>query len=205
MKKSAIATLLSVMLIITVSAQNKTDSDLQKRVAELEKKVAELEKIVEPIKQQEMAMKQLQALRQKAFERARLDLKKYPKEKIQAIEKEYQEISRKLGTPEGKKMLAEFIKTYPDINRTGCALLYLANISTGEEADKLYQEAIAKGDCWYFDGVQVGAYARFLLGINLWKAGKKKEAEVLFNEIRKNYPDAISHRGKLLTSMIPKE
>jgi hypothetical protein len=56
------------------------------------------------------------------------------------------------------------IKKYPDINRTGCAMLYVAQKSHGDERARYLQDCIEKfGECMYGDGVQVGAYARFLL------------------------------------------
>ena len=73
------------------------------------------------------------------------------------------------------------IKKYPDINRTGCATLYVAQRSQGDERAKYLQDCIEEyNDCLYGDGVQVGAYARFLLAEDYRSKGeKKKKAAVI--------------------------
>ena len=61
------------------------------------------------------------------------------------------------GTPEATESLQTMIKKYPDINRTGCATLYVAQKSQGDERAGYLQECIEKfNDCFYGDGVQVG-------------------------------------------------
>jgi hypothetical protein len=59
------------------------------------------------------------------------------------------------------------IKKYPDINRTGCAMLYVAQKSQGDARTEYLQSCIEKfNDCFYADDVHVGVYARFLLAAN---------------------------------------
>jgi len=60
------------------------------------------------------------------------------------------------------------------------------------------------GDCYYGSGVQVGAYARFYLGRHYLSKGLTKEAEALFDEIRRDYPDAVNHQGQLLADALPR-
>jgi hypothetical protein len=57
----------------------------------------------------------------------------------------------------------------------------------------------------YGDGVQVGAYARYLLALYYKEKGDNTRANSLFDEIRKDYPLAVDHRGKSLEEQIPKE
>jgi hypothetical protein len=57
----------------------------------------------------------------------------------------------------------------------------------------------------YGDGVQVGAYARFLLGLELKENGENVKANALFEEIRKDYPYAVDHHGDSLDAQIPKD
>jgi hypothetical protein len=59
------------------------------------------------------------------------------------------------------------------------------------------------GDCYYGSGVQVGAYARLYLGFYYKDLGKGDEAKALFDEIRKNYPDAVNHKGNRLLDSLP--
>jgi hypothetical protein len=54
------------------------------------------------------------------------------------------------------------------------------------------EKAIADhGDCWYGDGVQVGAYARFHLAMHYLREGKRAKAEDLIAEIRKEIATMI--------------
>ncbi len=94
---------------------------------------------------------------------------------------------------------------YPKANRAGCAVLYLGQMSRGIEQMAYFQQAIANhGDCYYGDGVQVGAFARFLLGQACLKSGRADQARVLFDEIRRNYPDSVDHNGDSLVAHLPR-
>ena len=53
-------------------------------------------------------------------------------------------------------------------------------------------------DCFYDDGVLVGAYSRFLLAQDYQSQGEIEKAKALFNEIKTNYADAVDHGGNLL-------
>jgi hypothetical protein len=91
------------------------------------------------------------------------------------------------------------ILQYPDVNRTGCAVLYLAQNSKADVRAKYLQDCIEKyNGCFYGDGVQVGAYARFLLAQDYRSIGEPAKAEALENELKTQYADAIDHGGKLL-------
>jgi hypothetical protein len=50
----------------------------------------------------------------------------------------------------------------------------------------------------YGDGVQVGAYARFLLAWDCKNIGEASRANELRTEIESKYPDAVDHAGNLL-------
>jgi hypothetical protein len=98
------------------------------------------------------------------------------------------------------------IKKYPDINRTGCAMLYVAQKSEGDQRATYLRDCIQKfNDCFYGDGVQVGAYARFLLAEDYQNAGDPKKAEALYSELKANYADAVDHGGRLLVDAIKAE
>ena len=45
---------------------------------------------------------------------------------------------------------------------------------------------------------------RLYLSYYFKEIGKEKESKALFDEIRKDYPDAVNHKGKLLIDMLPK-
>jgi hypothetical protein len=98
------------------------------------------------------------------------------------------------------------IKKYPGFNRAGCAMLYVAQMSRGDERAKYLQDCIEKyDDCFYGDGVQVGAYARFLLAEDCRSKGEEEKAAAFYSEIRARFAEAIDHSGKLLVGGIKAE
>ena len=129
------------------------------------------------------------------------DRAKYTPEQLRDAEQLYQVANQKWGSPEASESLQAMLQKYPDINRTGCATLYLAQSSEGDERAKYLQDCIEKfNDCFYGDGVQVGAYARFLLAEDYRRKGEQNKAAALDNEIKTKYPDAIDHGGNLLVN-----
>jgi hypothetical protein len=51
--------------------------------------------------------------------------------------------------------------------------------------------------------VQVGPYARYLLGKLYLRQGLDEKAKTLFDEIRTLFPESIDHEGRLLVKLIP--
>lgn len=133
------------------------------------------------------------------------DRKNYTVEQLREIESLYQVANQKFNTPEAKESLKTLIEKYPKANRTGCAVQYMGQMCSGEEREKYLKLAIKDfGDCFYGSGVQVGAYARFYLASHYKQKGMEKEAQALFDEIRKDYPDAVSHKGRRIVDGLPK-
>ena len=98
----------------------------------------------------------------------------------------------------------KLVDKYDKANRTGCAILYLGQMTSGEEKAEHLKTAIEQfSDCFYGNGVQVGAYARFLLGHLYLDTDKPEQAKELFDQIKKDYPAAIDHRGNPLLAMLP--
>jgi TolA-binding protein len=177
-------------------------SDLKKEVEALRQEVAELRSLVKGgAVQTAVAPKDRKAgIRRRLAE----DKQTYSSEQLREIETLYQSANKDLRSPEAKETLQQLIEKYPKANRTGCAVQYMGQMCTGEEKEKYLRMAIEDfGDCFYGNGVQVGAYARFHLAYYYKKIGKEKEAKALFDEIRKDYPDAINHKGKPLIDLLP--
>jgi lipoprotein NlpI len=142
-------------------------------------------------------------LHQKFVQRTAQDEGKITTEQLRDADQLYATANKEIGTPDAKTSLQKMIETYPGINRTGCAMLILALISQGADQAKYLQESIDKySDCFYGDGVQVGAYARFCLAKYYMSTGETEKAKVLFDEIKAKYPDAIDHHGELLVDRI---
>ncbi len=200
--KQGIVVLLALLAYSSIFA-----GTLEERVDRLEARVGILEKNQKPL-QGEMAQKQktnLELQRQKAKIRAGKDAEVYSSEQLREIENIYQ-TWRKSNQEEKDQIVETLIGKYPKSNRTGCALLYLAQESTGEKQIRLLKQVIRSfNDCFYFDGVQTGAQARYYLGMLLMQSGKKMEAQRYFNELKKSYPDAVGHNGKLLVDRLPSD
>lgn len=172
---------------------------LTDKIQQLDNRVKQLEDIV----LKESQAKNRSANLRKRFEaRLEQDRKTYTQQDLKEIESLYQIANKQWNSPEAQESLKKLTDKYAKANRTGCALLYLGQMASGEEKEKYLKRAVDEfSDCWYGDGVQVGAYARFYLANYYQESGKKAEASTLFDEIRKDYPDAIDHKGRLLADM----
>jgi hypothetical protein len=178
-------------------------AQLKQRVMQLEKQVQEISQLLEPLKAQQAADNRRKAFRAKFDKKMAQDREKYTAEQLRDAENLYQVANQKWGSPEASESLQAMIKKYPDINRTGCATLYVAQRSQGDERTRYLQDCVEKyNDCFYGDGVQVGVYARFLLAEDYRNKGEEKKAEALYNEIKVKYPEAVDHSGKLLVDSI---
>ena len=210
MRKSMITGILVVGMLVssTAFAQTKTDevTELKQRVAQLEKKVDELTQLTEPLKAQLAMETRRKALREKFDKKMAQDRTKYTDIQLSEAESLYQVANQKWGTPEANDSLQAMIKKYPDINRTGCAVLYIAQKSEGAARAKYLQDCIEKyNDCMYGDGVQVGVLARFLLAADYQSKGEKEKAAALYSELKTKYAEAVDHGGNLLTDSIKAE
>ena len=82
----------------------------------------------------------------------------------------------------------------------------MAEKTDGSEKSKLLQSAIDHhSDCMFGDGVQVGAWARYLLGSYYKENDDAVRAALLFAEIKKDYPLSIDHDGEPLEKRLPKD
>ncbi len=176
---------------------------LEKRVQKLEERIGELEASVAPGIAKAKAAQRVDQQRIKARERMRKDLAVYSRDQLREIESLYRVANQKWQSKEGKDSLKQLIENFDKANRTGCALLYLGQMSEGKEKEDYLKKAIdGFSDCYYGDGVQVGAYARYYLAYYYKKNGQEEKAQELFKEIISKYPDAIDHKGRLLTDSI---
>lgn len=142
----------------------------------------------------------------KARKRMQEDRQTFSDQELQEIESLYQVANKKWQTQEARDSLNKLVEKYKKANRTGCAILYLGQMNSGDQKIAYFKQAIADhSDCFYGDGVQVGAFARFLLGQAYLSSGKAEEAATLFEEIRKYYPDSVDHGGKSLVAQLSQE
>jgi len=186
-------------------AQTNADdvAHLAQRVARLEQQVQEISQLTGPLKAQQGIEGRRKALRERVAKRMAQDREKYTPDQLRDAEELYQVANQKWGSPEARASLEAMIKKYPDLNRTGCATLYLAQMSQGDERARYLQDCIEKyNDCFYGDGVQVGAYARFLLIQDYRSKGEEQKAEALCAEIKSKYADAVDHGGNLLVDSL---
>lgn len=194
---------LGVVSLVTAAAGAET---LEEKVAALEQRVAYLEQRLEPILKREDQQEKLQRMRDTARARMLQDRKVYSREQLQAIESLYQQANRDLAAPEAETLLAQLISEYPKANRSGCAMLYLGQKNEGDQQIEYLQRCIDEfSDCFYGDGVQVGAYARYILAMRYRADGETAKAQELLQELAAQYPDAVTHSGASLLENIPAE
>ena len=199
MKTRAYLFCVLVVMNVSVQADDREVQELRKQVQDLTERVAKLEAIVNATASKPANDSRVGTPQEKARERMRNDRKIYTQQQLQEIESLYQVANKKWQSEEGKNSLKELIDKYDRANRTGCALLYLGQMSTGTDKEEYLKLAIAGfSDCRYGDGVEVGPFARFVLAGYLRKNGQPEKADELINEIKTLYPDAIDHRGKPL-------
>jgi hypothetical protein len=140
----------------------------------------------------------------KARQRMAQDRTKYEPHQLKECEDLYQVANKNWRSDESRTCLKVMIEKYPDVNRTGCAALYLAQYERDPAVqERLLKDVIEKyGDCWYGNGAQVGALARFHLAGSCLSRGESAAAQKLFDEINRDYPGAITHQGVLLAERI---
>ena len=169
----------------------------------LVQKVIQTEIQPKPGNAQQVAQARQAALRPKFDQKMAQDHQKYSQQELNEAESLYQAANKNWGTLEASNSLQKMIQKYPDIDRTGCAVLYVAQMSKGEDRARYLQDCIDKyNDCFYGDGVQVGVYARFLLAQDFRSNGERAKSDTLLNEIKSKFPDAVDHSGNLLVNSI---
>lgn len=174
-------------------------AQLKQRVAQLERQVEELAQLVGPLKAQRTVDTRRRELRLKFEKRMAQDRERYNPDQMRDAENLMRIADQQWSSPEGRASLETLIKKYPDSNRAGCATLYVAQQSQGDRRATVLQSCIEKyNDCMYGDGVQVGAYARFLLALDYKQKGQPEKAETLFGDLKTKYSAAIDHGGRML-------
>lgn len=201
--------IVTIVLLVSLAATSGLAHDkaklaaLEKRVQQLEERIAALASSTAPAVKKATAEQRVDQQRTRARERMRKDSSVYSRDQLREIESLYQVANQKWRTQEGKKSLEQLIEKFDKANRTGCALLYLGQMSRGKEREEYLQKAIEGfSDCYYGNGVQVGAYARYYLAHHYKEDGQAEKAEELLKEIRSEYPDAINHKGRFLADFI---
>ncbi|MBN8460883.1 MAG: hypothetical protein J0M04_23890 [Verrucomicrobia bacterium] len=182
-----------------IRAEEEDPAAMRERIAALEKRLAELEN-------KEDNAKKLERLREEnklnARKRAAEDRRTYKPEELAEIESLYQVANKNWRTDEARASLKKLLDKFDKANRTGCATLYMGQMSQGKERIDYLTRAVEKfSDCYYFDGCQVGGYGRFVLALTLWESGEKDKARALLAELKKNFKDAIDHKGRPMSEI----
>jgi len=189
-----------LLLLVSVSARA-DDAVLLQRIVALEKRLAELEGKLAPVLEIERVKAVAAQQRELARERMLMDAEVYSRADLNLIEKLYQTAAKDWTSEAAGKNLELLMRRFPLANLTGCAVLSRAQLVGGSEQLNLLQTAIEKySGCRYASGVQVGAYARLYLAMRHKKEGDDEAAAKQFKEIRSLFPDAVDHKGTLLTS-----
>ena len=208
MKRIFVVALTVVLVGITNSLFADSKSD---KIAELKRQIAELEQDskteISPGKKSKVKDKaNITSERMKAKNRMRQDWNRYSRKQLKQIENLYKSRGYKYGSTTKTKNLLRVISQYSYSNRAGCAMLYLGQSHTGNKQKYYLKKSMSKyKDCFYGNGVQVGAYAMYWLAVRVYlQEGKKAEAYTLLKQLKKKYPNAIDHRGNNLAPQIDK-
>lgn len=176
---------------------------LEARVAELEKRVEALEQQMQPVSHEARIEQARRDAKLAARQRMQQDLQTHTRQQLADAEQLYQKANKDLRSPDAAATLQQMIDKYPKCNRTGCAVMYLGQMSQGADRRKYLTLAAEQfADCRYGNGVQVGAYALWYLAHDALRE-KPDEARAMFGKLIKEYPDAIDHKGNLLADMLP--
>ena len=145
----------------------------------------------------------IEQLREAAQQRMREDRTRYSAEQMREIEALYQRANRDLKAEGAMSALKQLVDKYPQSNRAGCALLYVARLAPGVDREALLKQAIANhSDARYGDGTQVGAFARAFLADLLRRSNRLDEAKALAAEVVAKYPGAVDHGGRRIADVL---
>jgi hypothetical protein len=79
----------------------------------------------------------------------------------------------------------------------------LAYYQKGNKQETSLLKVISKySDCYYGDGVNVGACAKYFLARYYLSRNKMEKVQSILNDLRKNHRTAISHNQKNLASLV---
>jgi TolA-binding protein len=178
--------------------------DLAQRLEALERDVRELREIVAPIQRRQAAAQRQQELQRRARERRDAEKASFSEAEVAEIEALSKAATQDWGKPEGEAALAALAEKFPKADRTGATYLQVGQMRRDEFGEQCLRLAAERhGDAINAAGVQVGPFARLLLGMRLWNSDRQDEARRLFTEIRDRFPDAVGPRGNLLSEMLP--
>jgi hypothetical protein len=198
--------LLSLAATFCVSSLSAQDADkikeLEGRIQILEGRIANTEPqaatLAQPQEQQEV-VRNMQLARARMAE----DKKRFKAKDIAAAEDMYQKAARNVMNATSTILLKGVVSEYSQLNRAGCAQLYLARHAGDAEKETLLLDCIRRfSNCYYGDGIQVGPYAMFSLAQYYRDFGREEESEKLAARIRKECAAANDHEGRLLVSRL---
>jgi hypothetical protein len=93
---------------------------------------------------------------------------------------------------------------YPRSNRAGCAIVELAQMSTGNVREQYLKRAIDEhADDWFENGAQVGPLAMAFLAMHYAGLDRLSEAERLAAELSARYPESVDSTGASLDEVLP--
>jgi TolA-binding protein len=177
-----------------IRAAEEDAAAMRERIAALEKRISELEDKAGSDKKLERLREENKA---NARKRAAEDRNHYKPEELAEIESLYQVANKNWRTDEARESLKKLLDKFDKSNRTGCATLYMGQMSQGKDRIEYLTRAVEKfSDCYYLNGCQVGGYGRYVLALTLWQEGEKDKARALLGELKKKYKDAIDHQGR---------
>ena len=156
--------------------------------------------------QQASRDRQLAALRLKAENRVAEDLIRFSPTELLNIEAEYRSTrlaQTSLPDRSRRDILEALAARYPRSNRAGCAVVELAQMSTGDLREQYLNKAINEhADAWFENGAQVGPLATALLAMHYAGLDRLPEAEKLAAELLVRHPASVDTSGAPLDGLL---
>jgi hypothetical protein len=169
------------------------------RIQQLESRVAELEKQLQSKSKSEILRENARAA---ARRRAAQDEVNFTADQLHEMEMIYQAARKEPSFAEVAAAMQPLFDRFPGTNRAGCAALYIARNSQGNDRESWLQYTIRHGsDCQFLDGTSAGGLARVLLAADRLAAGQTESASQLLAEVRTTYADGIDFEGTSLVDL----
>ena len=185
-----------IFSVCLINFSNSQESDL----SILESKVKKLEAQVKILLDAKKIHDAPKNERTKALYRILRDGDIYTKNELREAEIILRFIQNNPGHESNIKKLNILRKKYPNANQTGCALMTCALKEKKEAKEKMLVEVIENhSDCYFSDGVSVGAFSRLYLALHFRSINKIEQSLLLIDEIKLSYPYAIDHDGRTLS------
>jgi hypothetical protein len=196
MKKATLIIIVCCAAFAAAAQDTGKVAQLEWKVKMLEQRQAKFERQLQAGHTKKLAEKKIkEAHKHVAAERA-----KFKAEDIARAETLYHRANRQSKPEIRNRLLDSVVILYPQLNRAGCAQLYLAQrADSNDKREQLLKDCIDRfSECYYLDGAQVGPLAMLQLARLYNATNREPLGQELIKRLRKEHRKAIGHDGRRL-------